>query len=145
MDDLCVAGGVEMMSYTATLSNPTNNRTVDGGNLHLRDLHPQPHQGICADMIATLDGFTREELDALAVESQNRAQHAIENGHFDKSVIPVYNDDGSLALDREEFPRPGTSMESLAELNTVFNLFMDAPIDNGVKPSINSSNGSIQI
>ena len=131
MDDLCVAGGVEMMSYTATLSNPTNNRTVDGGNLHLRDLHPQPHQGICADMIATLDGFTREELDALAVESQNRAQHAIENGHFDKSVIPVYNDDGSLALDREEFPRPGTSMESLAELNTVFNLFMDAPIDNG--------------
>ena len=131
MDDLCVAGGVEMMSYTATLSNPTNNRTVDGGNLHLRDLHPQPHQGICADMIATLDGFTREELDALAVESQNRPQHAIENGHFDKSVIPVYNDDGSLALDREEFPRPGTSMESLAELNTVFNLFMDAPIDNG--------------
>ena len=70
MDDLCVAGGVEMMSYTATLSNPTNNRTVDGGNLHLRDLHPQPHQGICADMIATLDGFTREELDALAVESK---------------------------------------------------------------------------
>ena len=131
MDDLCVAGGVEMMSYTATLSNPTNNRTVDGGNLHLRDLHPQPHQGICADMIATLDGFTREELDALAVESQNRAQHAIENGHFDKSVIPVYNDDGSLALDREEFPRPGTSMQSLAELNTVFNLFMDEPIDNG--------------
>ena len=59
MDDLCVAGGVEMMSYTATLSNPTNNRTVDGSNLHLRDLHPQPHQGICADMIATLDGFTR--------------------------------------------------------------------------------------
>ena len=85
MDDLCVAGGVEMMSYTATLSNPTNNRTVDSGNLHLRDLHPQPHQGICADMIATLDGFTRDELDALAVESQNKAQHAIENGHFDKA------------------------------------------------------------
>ena len=42
----------------------------------------------------------------------------------------MYNDDGSLALDREEFPRPGTTMESLAELNTVFNLFMDAPIDN---------------
>lgn len=129
MDDLCVAGGVEMMSYTSTLSNSTNNRTVDGGNLHLREQHPQPHQGICADMIATLDGFTREDVDALAVESQNRAQHAIENGHFDKSVMPIYNDDGTLALDREEFPRPGTSMASLAELKTVFDQFMDVPVD----------------
>ena len=132
MDDLCVAGGVEMMSYTATLSGKdrNNNRTVDGGNLHLRDQHPQPHQGICADMIATLEGFSREDVDALAVESQKRAQHAIENGHFDKSVITVMNDDGSVALDREEFPRPGTTMESLAELKTVFDQFMGVPIDN---------------
>ena len=130
MDDLCVAGGVEMMSYTATLGNSTNNRTVDGGNLHLRDIHPQPHQGVCADMIATLEGFSREDVDRLAVESQNRAQHAIENGHFDKSVMPIYNDDGTVALDREEFPRPGTTMESLAELKTVFSQFMDLPIDN---------------
>ena len=129
MDDLCVAGGVEMMSYTATLTNKTNNRTVDGGNLHLRDLHPQPHQGICADMIATLEGFSRQELDALAVESQRRAQFAIDHGYFNKSVIPVYNDDGTLALDREEFPRPGTTMETLAELKTVFDQFMPAPID----------------
>ena len=68
MDDLCVAGGVEMMSYTTTRVPENNNRTVDGGNLHLRDIHPQPHQGICADMIATLENFSREELDALAVE-----------------------------------------------------------------------------
>jgi acetyl-CoA C-acetyltransferase len=131
MDDLCVAGGVEMMSYTATLTPEYGNRTVDGGNLHLRDLHPQPHQGVCADMIATLESFSREELDALAVESQNRAQHALANGHFDKSVIPVYNDDGSIALDREEFPRPGTTLETLAALPTVFSQFMDAPVDNG--------------
>ena len=130
MDDMCVAGGVEMMSYTSTLTNDTNNMTVDGGNLHLRDLHPQPHQGICADMIATLEGFSRQELDALAVESQTRAKHAIDNGHFDKSLITVRNDDGSVALDREEFPRPGTSMESLASLKTVFNQFMGMPIDN---------------
>ena len=129
MDDLCVAGGVEMMSYTATLTNKTNNRTVDGGNLHLRDLHPQPHQGICADMIATLEGFSRQELDALAVESQRRAQFAMDHGYFDKSVIPIYNDDGTLALDREEFPRPGTTMQTLAELKTVFDQFMPAPID----------------
>ena len=131
MDDLCVAGGVEMMSYTATLTPEYGNRTVDGGNLHLRDLHPQPHQGVCADMIATLDSFSREELDALAVESQIRAQHAVANGYFDKSIIPVFNDDGTLALDREEFPRPGTTMETLAALPTVFSQFMDAPVDNG--------------
>ena len=129
MDDLCVAGGVEMMSYTTTRVPENNNRTVDGGNLHLRDIHPQPHQGICADMIATLENFSREELDALAVESQNRAQHAIANGYFDRSVMTVYNDDGSIALDREEFPRPGTTLESLADLPTVFSMFMDAPID----------------
>ena len=130
MDDLCVAGGVEMMSYTASLGNSTNNRTVDGGNLHLRGLHPQPHQGICADMIATLDGFSRNEVDALAVESQRRAKFAMDNGYFDKSLLPILNDDGTVALDREEFPRPGTTMESLAELKTVFNQFMDLPIDN---------------
>lgn len=129
MDDLCVAGGVEMMSYTTTRVPENNNRTVDGGNLHLRDIHPQPHQGICADMIATLEDFSREELDALAVESQNRAQHAIANGYFDRSVMPVFNDDGSVALDREEFPRPGTTLESLAALPSVFSQFMDAPID----------------
>jgi acetyl-CoA C-acetyltransferase len=100
MDDLCVAGGVEMMSYTPTVPRADKNRTVDGSNLHLRDLHAQPHQGICADMIATLEGFTREEVDALAVESQKRAEYAIKNGHFDKSLITVKNDDGSVALDR---------------------------------------------
>jgi acetyl-CoA C-acetyltransferase len=81
-------------------------------------------------MIATLEGFSRQELDALAVESQKRAKHAIDNGHFDKSLITVNNDDGSVALDREEFPRPGTSMESLAGLKTVFAQFMGLPIDN---------------
>lgn len=129
MDDLCVAGGVEMMSYTATLRNSTNNRTVDGGNLHLRGLHPQPHQGICADMIATLEGFSREDVDRLAVESQARAKHAIDAGHFERALIPITNDDGTMALDREEFPRPGTTMESLADLPTVFDQFMGAPID----------------
>ncbi len=129
MDDLCVAGGVEMMSYTATLTSENNNRTVDGGNLHLRDQHPQPHQGICADMIATLEGFTRDEVDALAVESQRRAPAAIEGGYFARSLIPVYNDDGTLALDREEFPRPGTTLETLAALPSVFSQFMDAPVD----------------
>jgi acetyl-CoA C-acetyltransferase len=81
-------------------------------------------------MIATLDGFSREDVDALAVESQRRAKHAIDNGHFAKSLIVVHNDDGTMALDREEFPRPGTTMETLAELKTVFDQYMGVAIDN---------------
>jgi len=127
MVDMNVAGGVEMMSYTGTLGG--DSLVIDGGNPHLRDIHAQPHQGVCADMIATLEGFSREDVDKLAVESQKRAQHAIENGYFDKSVLPVRSLDGTIALDREEFPRPGTTMESLAELKTVFSQFMDLPID----------------
>ena len=137
MDDLCVAGGVEMMSYTSTLSNSTKNRTVDGGNLHLRDIHPQPHQGICADMIATLEGFSREDVDRLAVESQLRARHAIENGHFAKSVMPIYNDDGTVALDREEFPRPGTTMESFQSCAPCSISSWICPSTPPVKPLIN--------
>jgi len=125
MEDLVVAGGVEMMSYTATL--PPN--MLDAGNLHLRDLHPQPHQGVCADVIATLEGISREDVDALALESQRRAAHAIESGYFTGSLVPVYNDDGSLALDHEEFPRPQTTLEGLSQLPAVFENFMPMPID----------------
>ena len=125
MEDLVVAGGVEMMSYTATL--PPN--PLDAGNLHLRDLHPQPHQGICADVIATLEDIGREAVDALAYESQRRAAHAIEHGYFDRSVVPVLNDDGTIALDCDEFPRPETTLQGLAELPTVFDRFMGFPID----------------
>jgi acetyl-CoA C-acetyltransferase len=129
MNDLCVAGGVEMMSYTAQAPHPVAVATMDMGNMHLRGIHPQPHQGICADMIATLEGIGRTELDELAVETQKRAAHAIENGHFDKSLVPVYHDDGSLALDHEEFPRPGTTLETLSELKPVFDQYMGMPID----------------
>jgi acetyl-CoA C-acetyltransferase len=125
MEDLVVAGGVEMMSYTATL--PPN--MLDAGNLHLRDLHPQPHQGICADVIATLEGISREDVDALALESQRRAARAIEAGYFAGSLVPVRNDDGTLALDHEEFPRPQTTLEGLSQLPAVFENFMPMAID----------------
>jgi len=82
---------------------------IDAGNLRLRARHPQSHQGVCADAIATLEGISREDLDALALESQVRADKAIKGGHFDKSLVPVHKADGSLALDREEFPRPQTT------------------------------------
>jgi acetyl-CoA C-acetyltransferase len=129
MEDLVVAGGVEMMSYTATLAAQGGGGLLDAGNMRLRDLHPQPHQGVCADVIATLEGITREQVDALAFESQQRAKVAMENGHFDRSVVPVYNEDGSLALARDEFPRPQTTLEGLASLQPVFANFMPMPVD----------------
>ncbi|MEM7250143.1 MAG: acetyl-CoA C-acetyltransferase [Pseudomonadota bacterium] len=125
MEDLVVAGGVEMMSYTATL--PPN--TLDAGNMHLRELHPQPHQGVCADVIATMEGIGREDVDKLACESQRRAKNAIDNGYFDRSLVAVKNLDGSMALDHEEFPRPQTTLEGLSALSTVFDNFMGVEID----------------
>ncbi|MEN6541808.1 acetyl-CoA C-acetyltransferase [Parvibaculum sp.] len=128
MQDLVVAGGVESMSYGSTLPR-TGGATLDSHNLHLREIHPQPHQGVCADLIATLEGITREDTDKLAYESQQRADHAIRNGHFAKSLIPVYHDDGRLALDHEEFPRPSTTLESLATLKPAFAAMYDFPLD----------------
>ena len=115
MEDLVISGGTEMMSLPKKGMLP-----IGANNLHLQELHPQPHQGVCADAIATLEGIPREALDAHAAESQRRAAVAIEEGRFDKSLVPVHNLDGSLALDREEFPRPGTTAESLAKLPPSF-------------------------
>ncbi|MDA0338603.1 MAG: acetyl-CoA C-acetyltransferase [Proteobacteria bacterium] len=130
MQNLIVAGGVESMSYGSTLAQSgTSMPTMDRNNLHLRELHPQPHQGVCADLIATLEGITREETEQLAVESQRRADHAIKNGYFDKSVVPVYHDDGSVALDHEEFPRPQTTLEGLAALKPSFEALYEYPLD----------------
>jgi len=126
--DLVLAGGVESMSYGSTLKRATDG-VIDSGNMHLRSIHPQPHQGICGDLIATLEGFSREDVDSLALESQKRADHAIRNGYFARSTIPVYKDDGSLALDREEFPRPQTTMEGLSQLKPAFEVMYDAPLN----------------
>lgn len=120
LEDLVVSGGTEMMSLPKKGMLP-----MGAGNAHLQELHPQSHQGVCADAIATLEGIDRETLDALAVETQNRAEVAIKEGRFDKSLVPVFNLDGTLALDREEFPRPGTTMESLATLAPSFPMVAD--------------------
>ena len=129
MEDCVIAGGTEMMSYTAASADPKTPPVMDAGNTRLRASHPQTQQGVCADAIATLEGIDREALDRLAYVSQQRADRAIKEGRFDKSVVPVYNEDGSLALDHEEFPRPSTTMETLGGLKTVFNMYMDIPVD----------------
>ncbi|MFN3522706.1 MAG: acetyl-CoA C-acetyltransferase [Phenylobacterium sp.] len=135
MEDLVIAGGTEMMSYTAA-SAPQNAAffegpaLMDAGNDHLRKLHPQSHQGVCADAIATLENIPREALDELAYVSQQRADKAIREGRFDRSLVPVYREDGSLALDREEFPRPQTTLEGLASLKPSFEAMANVPMDN---------------
>ncbi len=128
MEDMTIAGGTEMMSRFGSDAAP-DSPFLDNGNTRLRSAHPQPHQGVCADAIATLEGIEREAVDALAYVSQQRAKNAIENGHFDKSLIAVYKEDGTLALDREEFPRPNTTLESLAQLEPSFAKIADIPLD----------------
>ncbi|HEY5290136.1 MAG TPA: acetyl-CoA C-acetyltransferase [Caulobacteraceae bacterium] len=129
MEDLVIAGGTEMMSYTSSTADPNSVGLLDGGNARLRARHPQTQQGICADAIATLEGISRQAVDELALVSQQRADAAIKGGHFDRSLIAVYRDDGSLALDHEEFPRPGTTLEGLAGLKPAFAAMANVPID----------------
>ena len=129
MEDLVIAGGTEMMSYHGQIADPSQPPMVDSGNLELRAMHPQSQQGVCADAIATLEGIDRDAVDDLALVSQARAAQAIAEGRFDKSLISVKNPDGTMALDHEEFPRPETTKEGLAELKTVFSVVRDVPVD----------------
>lgn len=129
MEDVVIAGGVEMMSYTASIADPKEPQMMDSGNLRLRARHPQSHQGVCGDAIATLEGISRQAVDELALMSQQRADVAIKEGRFKKSVVPVYKEDGSLALDHEEFPRPQTTMEGLSNLKASFAAIADYPLD----------------
>jgi acetyl-CoA C-acetyltransferase len=108
MEDLVIAGGTEMMSYTSSTASKDGPMLMDSGNLRLRAKHPQSHQGVCADAIATLEGIKREDVDALALESQKRAARRSRKA-ASTSPCPVYHEDGRLALDKEEFPRPNTT------------------------------------
>jgi acetyl-CoA C-acetyltransferase len=128
-EDVVIAGGAEMMSSYA--ANASGHRTpfMDNGNTRLRERHPQTNQGVAADAIATIEGIDRTALDELAAESQRRAEVAIKEGRFDRSLVPVFHQDGSMALDREEYPRPGTTAETLAALPPAFEAIADMPLD----------------
>ncbi|MBC7520042.1 MAG: acetyl-CoA C-acetyltransferase, partial [Sandarakinorhabdus sp.] len=133
MEDLVIAGGTEMMSYTTTISAEEYAAGIKpmgmgSGNAHLQKIHPQSHQGVCGDAIAAMEGITREAVDALSLESQRRADIAIKEGRFAKSIVPVFNEDGSVALDHDEFPRPQTTAEGLAGLKASFDVIADASI-----------------
>jgi acetyl-CoA C-acetyltransferase len=111
--NLVVAGGVESMSRFVPASGPPD---FTAGNELLRERFPLVPQGISADLIATLEGFAREDVDAYAVQSQERAAKAQGEGRFEKSIVAVRNGDGAVALDHDEHPRPGTTLEALAGL-----------------------------
>lgn len=115
-DDLVIGGGVESMSRVPMGS--------DGGAMYTDpatnyDSYFVP-QGISADLIATTEGFTREDVDAYAVRSQEKAEAAWAGGYFSKSVVPVKDINGVTILDHDEHRRPGTTMETLAKLRPAF-------------------------
>lgn len=115
--DLVIAGGVESMSrWNVTVGAPT----IDGDNPAFRERYPTVPQGISADLIASLEGFTREDVDAFAAQSQARAERAAAEGRFDRSIIVVTDADGATLLDRDEHPRAGTTVEKLAGLRPAF-------------------------
>ncbi|EHB58055.1 acetyl-CoA acetyltransferase [Mycolicibacterium rhodesiae JS60] len=115
-DDLVLAGGVESMSRVPMGS--------DGGAMFtdpatVFDNYIVP-QGIGADLIATMEGFSREDVDAYAARSQERAAAAWSGGYFAKSVVPVRDQNGLTILDHDEHMRPGSTVESLGKLKSAF-------------------------
>jgi len=124
-DDLIVAGGVEHMSRVPMGS--------DGGAWVLDPrVNTKTHfvpQGISADLLATIEGFTRQDVDAFALRSQQQAAHASENGYFDKSIIPVKDKSGLPILEKDELIRPETTMKGLAALNPAFKMMGEMAFD----------------
>ncbi|MGB3450501.1 MAG: acetyl-CoA C-acetyltransferase [Giesbergeria sp.] len=118
MEDMVVAGGVESMSRWAMGSDGgawVMDPRINSGTAFVP-------QGISADLIATLEGFSRQDLDAFAAESHRRAAAAQTGGRFAKSLVAVTDINGMTWLDRDETIRPGTSVESLAKLNSSFEM-----------------------
>ena len=115
--DLTIGGGVESMSRVPMGSDEA---MIDGHNMKLRKKLFQVPQGISADLIATLDGVTREQVDQFAVESQTKCARAIEEKRFKKSLFAVTDDQGAVVLDRDEHPRANTTLASLAGLEPSF-------------------------
>ena len=115
-DNMIVAGGIESMSRVPMGSDGAA-WAMDPETAY--DTYFVP-QGISADLIATIEGFTREDVDAYAVRSQERAENAWQHGYFSKSVVPVRDRNGVILLDNDEHMRPGTTVESLGQLAPSF-------------------------
>ncbi|RMI34772.1 acetyl-CoA C-acetyltransferase [Streptomyces triticirhizae] len=115
-EELVLAGGVESMSRVP-MGSDGGAWAHDPMTNHTTGFAPQ---GVGADLIATVEGFSRTDVDAYAEQSQARAAAAWKDGRFDRSVVPVRDRNGLLVLDRDEHLRPGTTVESLAKLKPSF-------------------------
>jgi len=115
--DLVIAGGVDSMSRWG---RSVGAATIDGDNPALRALYPSVPQGISADLIATIEGFSRTDVDTFAAESQRRYEVAAAEGRFARSLLPVTGPDGDVVLSADEHPRAGTTVETLAGLKAAF-------------------------
>ena len=123
--DLAIGGGAESMSRAPMGSDGAG---ADGNNEILREKVFQVPQGISADLIATIEGFSREDVDRFALQSQQRAQAAGKACYFSKSLVPVKDPKtGEVVLEKDEHPRAGTTLEGLAELDAVFAKFGASP------------------
>lgn len=124
-EQLLVAGGVESMSRVPMGSN--GGAMMADPEFALNNLSVP--QGIGADLIATLEGWSREDVDAYAVQSQRRAANARDKGYFDRSVVPVVDPNGVTILERDDFIKPDTSIEGLARLKPSFQMLGDLGFD----------------
>ena len=124
-DQLVLAGGVESMSRVPMGFNCG----AVGQDIEFGLSQKSVGQGVSADLIATIGGWGREDVDAYAVESQRRASHAQSNGYFDRSVIPVRDANGLTILAKDDFLKPNTSMENLAGLKPSFALMGEFGMD----------------
>jgi acetyl-CoA C-acetyltransferase len=122
--ECAIGGGVESMSRVPMGSDGA---LLDGLNLALRRKVAMVPQGISADLIATLERFSRQELDAFALESQRKAARALEENRFAASLFTVFDDDGKPLTDKDEYPRPDTTLAGLAELKPSFEQMGAAP------------------
>jgi acetyl-CoA C-acetyltransferase len=123
---LVLAGGVESMSRVPMGSDGAG---MDGNNPHLRKKLVQVPQGISADLIATLEGFSRADVDAFALESQRRAEAAQKDGRFSRALFAVKDPEtGKVALEADEYPRHGTTIDALAKLEPAFVGMGAAPV-----------------
>jgi acetyl-CoA C-acetyltransferase len=115
-EDLVLAGGVESMSRVP-MGSDGGAWAQDPETAYATGFVPQ---GVGADLIATLEGFGREDVDTYAAESQLRAAKAMADGAFDRSIVPVVDLNGQVVLAKDEFPRPGTTVETLGALKPSF-------------------------
>ncbi|MEO1262838.1 MAG: acetyl-CoA C-acyltransferase [Bacteroidota bacterium] len=129
MSDLVIAGGIEMLSSVPMFA--------DKGAWFSDDEVVQKtdftHMGVSADLIASMEGFSREELDDYAIQSHQRAAHATENGYFFNDVIPVVNEKNETVLEHDECIRPMSSRDSMQRFEPVFGHFISAHISKKIK------------